>query len=170
MICRWLLFCAVVLCSGCYSLKGISIPATISTFYIDQFQNSVSNAPPDVGQRFSEEFRDVVLQNTRLTYDEQIPDIEFTGAISSFTVQSVAPERSTDGDVVSFGSSLNRLNISVRVEYVNNLDVDDAWKQSFSFFQDFENDQDLAQVQDDLIEEIFDQILQDIFTKAFTNW
>ncbi len=173
MICRMfcLVLCAALSFSSCYSLKGISIPPNIKTFYIDQFQSGVSNAPPDIGQRFSEEFQELVLQSTRLTYEESIPDIEFTGSVTSFNVSSVAPQsQSGDDGLVTFGSTINRLNISVRVEYINTKDDEDVWTQSFSFFEDFENNQDLSEVQDELIENIFNQILQDIFTKAFTNW
>lgn len=172
MICRIILLLVMAIgVNGCYSFKGISIPANINTFFIDQFQNGVSNAPPDIGQRFSDEFRDLVLQNTRLNYDENLPDVEFTGTVTTFNVQSVAPERNDSEDgTVSFGSTLNRLNISVQVEYVNTTNDEDTWKQSFSFFEDFEAAQSLEVVQDELIENIFDQILQDVFTKAFTNW
>lgn len=174
MICRiWrvygLLF-GLLLCYGCYSFKGVSIPPTVATFYIDQFQNNVSNAPPDIAQRFSDEFRLNVLQNTRLLYNEEVPDVEFSGAVSSFNVQSVAPERNSNDGQVQFGSTLNRLTISIQVSYASNQDEEDNWSQSFSFFEDFENDQNLDDVQDELIDDIFDQILQDIFTRAFTNW
>ena len=172
MICRGLLILIItsIVYSGCYSLKGISIPPTIETFYIDQFQNRVSNAPADIAQRFSDEFRILVNDGTRLNYDEGAPDVEFSGAVQSFRVQSVAPERnSTDGQV-QFGSTLNRLTIAVQVVYVNNEDDEDNWEQSFSAFEDFENDEVLEDVQDELIDNIFEQILQAIYTKAFTNW
>jgi hypothetical protein len=151
---------------GCYSFKGISIPPTISTFYIDQFQNSAFNAPPDIGIQFTEGLRDIVLNSSRLSYDEVSPDIEFQGSVRSFLVSSVAPQETDLG----VGSALNRLQISVEVEYINNQNEEDTWKQSFSFFQDFESTTDLNSVQDELIGAIFDQIIQDIFNKAFTNW
>ena len=110
--------------SSCYSFKGISISPVISSFYVDQFQNGAANAPPDVGQKFSERLKDEVLQNSRLDYNEELPDIEFSGTISSYTVQSVAPERlSGDDGGAEFGSSLNRLNISIQVDYINNQNI-----------------------------------------------
>ncbi len=173
MVCKkiFIVLSLAILISGCYSFKGISIPPTIATFYVDQFQNSAGNAPPDVGQRFSEELKDIVIRNSRLNYEENIPDIEFTGTITTYSVQSVAPERRDNADGGSeFGSSLNRLNISVKVDYINNMDDEDNWSQVFSFFEDFESTQNLSDVQDELIEKIFDQITTDIFNKAFTNW
>lgn len=167
MIFRIAVFIAIVFCcEGCYSFKGISIPPSITTFYIDQFQNGAFNAPPDINIQFTEGLRDIVLNNSRLSYDEVSPDIEFHGSVRSFLVSSVAPQETDLG----VGSALNRLQISVEVEYINNQNEDDNWKQSFSFFQDYESTNDLNNVQDELIEAIFDQILQDIFNKAFTNW
>ncbi len=166
MIYRLLLLVGVLSFSACYSFKGSSIPPTIGTFYVDQFQNTAFNAPPDLGITFTEELRDIILSSSRLSFDDVSPDIEFTGTLSTFTVSSVAPQR----DDAGFSSSLNRLTIAVNVEYFNNQDEEDTWQQSFSFFQDFESTESLDDVQDDLIEVIFDQITQDIFNKAFTNW
>ena len=108
-----------------------------------------------------------MLNSTRLNYDEYNPDIEFSGSVSSFNVTSVAPEQQENGGV---GSALNRLSISVEVDYFNKQDEEDTWNQSFSFFQDFESTESLEDVQDELIVTIFDQINQDVFNKAFTNW
>lgn len=166
-----LLIVSIFLIQACtVNLKGISIPPTVNTFLIEQFQSGVSNAPADIAQRFTDDFQQNVAQNTRLKYDEDAPDIEFSGVVQSFNVQSVAPERSGSDGEVQFGSTLNRLSISVKVSYINNQDDEDTWSQSFSFFQDFENDAVLEDVQDELIDNIFEQILQDIFTKAFTSW
>ncbi len=153
--------------SACYSFKGIAIAPTIRTFYVDQFQLNVGNAPPDLAQLFSEELRNIILQSSRLVYNENEPDIEFSGAIRDFSVSSVAPQQLDGGRV---GSSLNRLQIGVEVEYVNNRDEEDVWKQRFTFFQDFEADQQLRDVQDELINAIFAQITRDVFNRAFTNW
>lgn len=163
---------AIVMVSSCsIGFKGISIPPTVTSYFVEQFQNGVGNAPPDIGQRFSDELKDLVTRNSRLDYSEDVPDIEFSGTITSFSVTSVAPERISDNaNVTEFGSSLNRLNISVNVDYISNQDEEDNWTQTFSFFEDFESGEILTDVQDELIDKIFDQITNDIFNKAFTSW
>lgn len=167
MVYRLLIFAALLFSSCSVSLKGITIAPTISTFYTDVFQNRAFNAPPDIGIQFTEAFKELVLNSTRLNYDEYNPDIEFSGSVTRFNVTSVAPENQENGGV---GSALNRLSISVEVEYFNKQNEDDTWTQSFSFFQDFESTESLENVQDELIVLIFDQINQDVFNKAFTNW
>jgi len=173
MVCRSLFIGSIFLLvfQGCYSLKGISIAPEIQTFYVEQFQNGVVNAPPDISQRFSDELKNRIIRNSRLDYNEELPDIEFTGIVSSFNVQAVAPERRSGQDGgPEFGSSLNRLNISVQVEYINNQDEEENWTKSFSFFEDFDNTEVLSDVQEDLIANIFDQLTQQIFNESFTNW
>ena len=158
-----IIFSISILFQACYSFKGISIPPDVETFYVETFQNRASNAPADLPQRFSEELRLKINNSSRLNYSENDPHIEFSGAINSFNVRSVAPR---EGNQLAF----NRLEIRVQVEYINNNNEDDNWSQSFSFFQDFDSSQDLTSVQDQLIEEIFEQLTEDIFNKSFTNW
>ena len=173
MACRngWFILILCLSLSSCYSFKGISIAPNISTFFVDQFQTGVANAPPDLGQRFSENLKDIILSNSRLDLVESAPDIEFTGRIASFSVQSVAPSRDTNNDgATEFGSSLNRLTITVFVDYINNQNDEDTWNQTFSFFKEFDSTSNLSDVQEELIDEIFEQLTNDIFNRAFTNW
>ena len=97
-----------------------------------------------------------------MTYDENNPHIIFSGAISKFDVTAQAPNKE--------GSSLNRLQITVKVEYVNTLHEKENWKKPFSDFADFPGEQSLEEVQETLIKEIFDKILDDIINKSFNNW
>jgi len=152
--------------SSCYSFKGISIPPDINTFYVENFQNRASNSPAGLEIEFRDELVNKVNSGSKLNLEETNPDIEFRGDISRFAVEAVAPQRNDDVATTAF----NRLTIAVRVNYINNANKEEDWEQSFSFFADFESTTDLSNVQDDLIDIIFTQILEDIFNKAFTNW
>jgi hypothetical protein len=148
---------------ACYSFKGISIPPTIDTFFVENFENRANNAPATIDQTFSEALRTKIRNESRLSLIDQNPDIVFQGTISSYRVTSEAPQ---EGNTIAF----NKLTINVQVEYINKSDEDENWQRSFSFFQDFESNADFASIQDELIESIFDQITEDIFNAAFTNW
>ena len=160
-----LLFLALLLISqsSCYSFKGISIDPTINSFYVTLFDNTTNDAPPTLGQDFTEVLRDKIRNESRLNLKDTDPDIDFTGSISGFRVSAEAPE---PGQTTSF----NRLTISVAVEYVNNRNEDNKWKKSFSYFANFPANQNLLEVQDQLITTIHDQIVEDIFNFAFTDW
>jgi len=148
---------------SCYSFKGIAIPPDMNTYYVDNFQNAVPQAPGDINQRFSEALRAKIRNESRLTYLEENADIEFSGSITGFRLSPEAPQA---GNTVA----LNKLEITVSVNYTNNKDESKNWKKQFSFFRTFESDKDFISIQESLIDEIFKQLMENIFNQAFTGW
>lgn len=121
-------------------------------------------APGDINQRFSESLRAKIRNESRLIYNEQNPDIEFSGSIVRFGLTPEAPQA---GNTVA----LNKLEISVAIDYVNHKDETKNWKsKQFTFFRTFESDKDFISIQDSLIDEIFKQLMENIFNEAFTGW
>lgn len=164
---RLILFSFIIIQSSClgifYKYNGISIPPDVDTFYVSTFENRAGAAPAGIEQLFSESLKDKIRNGSRLKFTEDTPDIEFEGAISGYNVRSMAP---TAGNETAF----NRLNISISVTFTNTLDEEEDWKKTFNWYQDFTNDQDLTANQDDFIETIFEQLTEDVFNQAFTNW
>jgi hypothetical protein len=154
-----------VVLASCYSFKGISIDPSVNTFAVRNFSTLAPNAPPTLGVDFTERLKDKVRTETRLTLQTDNPDVEFSGSITDFRVIPVAPK---PGEQVA----LNRLEIRLRVGYLNNIQEKGGWpnERDFSFFAEFPNDVDLLTVQNDLIRQISDQLLEDIFNAAFNNW
>lgn len=149
--------------SSCYSLKNVSISPDLKTFYINAFENKAFNSPPIISQLFEEKLLNKVRNESRLIYQEVDPHVEFSGAIVGYNILSVAPEPNET-------TAFNRLQITVQVSYTNRLDEKDQWQQNFSFFENYASDVNLIDVQDNLVNLIYDQIVEDIFNKAFTNW
>lgn len=149
--------------SSCYSLKGYSIDQNVQTYYVGNFKVLASNAPATIAQTFAESLKDKISRESRLLYTDETPHIEFNGSIQSYNVAAVAPQ---PGERTAF----NRLTINVSVDYTNNLDPKDKWSKTFSHFEDFETNENLSAVEEDLINIIFSQILEDIFNQAFNNW
>ena len=164
---KYIIFALLIgLISGCYSFKGISIPPEAESFYVKDFVLRANNAPAQIDQLWSEALREKIRNESRLTYNEKSPDIEFEGSIISYKVIGTAPQA---GNTVS----LNKLTIGVNVTYINNAGdgtKDNEWTQSFSFFKDFDATLDLNSVEEGFIEEIFEQLTENVFNKAFTNW
>ncbi len=149
--------------SSCYSFRGISIPPEVNTYYVANFDNKTLNALPTIAISITEKLKDKIRRETRLAYSETNPDIEFTGSVTEYRVTSEAPK---PGEL----TAINRLTIAVQVEFTNNKEEDNTWKTRFSFFNDFGTDENLIDIQEGLIENIDEQIVEDIFNKAFTNW
>ena len=156
----------LLLCSGCYTFRGISIDPDVETFFIQPFEMQASNAPPNVGFDFVEKLKQKIRTETRLTLKNSGPDVEFSGKVTDFRVTPVAPK---PGELVS----LNRLDVTIRVNYVSNKNEKKSWtaERDFRHFAEFSNDKDLLNIQNQLLSEtIFPQLLEDVFNAAFNDW
>ena len=149
--------------TSCYSFSGVSIDPNVKTYYVDQFKNNALNAVPVLEQTVTEALKEKIRTESRLIYDDVNPDIEFKGSIVDYRITSEAP---APGET----TAINRLTIVTAVEYINNFEEEKGWKSNFSFFFDFSSDTDINAVQDDAIDAILDQMMEDIFNKAFTDW
>ena len=160
---RFALFTLVIFCVGCYSFRGINIPPGINTFYIPQVGLDDFQAPPDLPEKFMEALRAKVRNQSPLLWEDENPDVQFDCSVKSFRVNN---RGATAANQVAF----NELVISVKVDYVNNVDESDTWSKNFSFNVPFDPATDLQTVQNDFIDEIFEQISEQVFNEAFTNW
>lgn len=153
--------CTAATCS--VKMVNASIPPNISTFYVKPFASNAFNAPPDIGNTFSEKLKDQIRRQSRLSYSDEGPDIEFEGNIQGYNITSVAP-------TVDETTQFSRLRITIKVDYFDNTDEENNWSQSFFFEQDYDAEQNLVDVQDQLIDDIFEQLTTDVFNKAFGKW
>ncbi len=156
------LFIAITL-QACYSLSGVSIGPEVRTYFVVQFRSNADNAPPTLEQTLTEALKEKIRTESRLMLDELDPDVDFSGTVVDFRVTSEAPQ---PGEL----TAINRLTINVAVEYTNHREENKDWRSNFSFFFDFPSSQDLASVQDEAIQAITNQLVEDIFNKAFTDW
>ena len=151
------------LLSGCYSLSGIAISPETESYYVAPFENRALNAVPTLAQQFTEQLKDKITRQSRLLYDDTNPDVSFSGVITNYDVTPEAPQA---GET----TAVNRLTITVSVEFENANDEKANWKKSFSFSEVFAGDENLLDVQDDLIAVINRQLTEDIFNAAFNKW
>ena len=159
-----MLYFVITVTSGCtVKMSSFGIAPDVKTYFVGQFKTTALNAPATINQTFSEALKDKISKESRLQYSEEDPHIQFNGTVQGYNVSAVAP---LPGETTSF----NRLTIVVNVEYINALYPKNDWTKSFSHFEDFPTDANLLQVQDELIQVIFTQILEDIFNQAFNNW
>lgn len=160
-----LLIVGVLLAESCtVSLKGVTIPPDVTTFFVEDFRLSAVEAPADLNQRFGEALRNKVRNESRLNLKETDPDIIFSGNIRSFRV---TPEAITAGTT----AALNKLEIVIDVTLEYSKDEKAGWKnKSYTFFRTFDSTQDFQNLQDGLIREIFDLFTEQIFNDAFSQW
>ena len=152
--------------SGCkvsYSFSGADIPAGANTFSVDYFKVSAPLASPVYSQRITEQLKDLMLTQTRLSLAKSNGDLQFSGIVTRYDVQPVALQGNET-------AGLNRLTIGVRVSYVNMFDEKKNFEREFSQFEDFKATESLNQVETKLIEAINLKLVQDIFNASLGNW
>jgi hypothetical protein len=157
------LLIALIFISGCYSFSGITIDPNVRTYKVNLYEDNTLDALPGLDQIFTEDLKEKIRTQSRLTYADQNPDVEFTGAIVDYRITSEAPQQ---GET----TAINRLTIKVLVEFTNSINPDKNWKKNFDFFYDWDTATDFISVQDEAIETIATQINEYIFNEAFNDW
>lgn len=153
---------------GVYSFTGTTI--TAETISIQTFYNDASNGPANLAVVFTDELRDYYQQNTSLSQVTEEGELQIEGTVTSYRLTPVAPSAAAS-DADNDQANLTRLTITIKVDYINLDDEEQNFaKKSFSFYADFNNDLGLTAVEDQLIEEIYNQIILDIFNATVANW
>ncbi|MDH5367158.1 MAG: LPS assembly lipoprotein LptE [Cyclobacteriaceae bacterium] len=159
--------------SGCgiYSFSGISLSDEVKTISIQPFFNDISQGPANISQTFTNTLTDYYQQNTNLSLVQQEGDLQIEGGITGYRLQPVAPRSSGNNTQNDFASQ-TRLTLTVKVTFYNTTDdTFDFENRSFTFFKDFDNQsQNLTTIETELINEIFEQIVMDIFNASVANW
>lgn len=159
----------VLLSSSCgykvtYNLSGGSIPPEAKTFSVAYFPNNAPMVAPTLSNVLTEALRDKFSRQTRLEQVEEGGDFAFEGEITNYT--------SNTSSVSSGDYALqNRLTITVKVNFQNAVDQTLSFNnKTFSQYADYDASQLLIDVQDQLIEEIVQALVNDIYMAAAGNW
>lgn len=150
-------------CKPSYSFTGASIPEDVKTVSVEIFQNFAPLANVNLTQTLTEELKDKFISQTNLDLVVSEGDLHFEGAITDYKITPVAIQ----GDQTA---AINRLTITVKVTFENQKDEKQNFESSFTRYADFDSSKNLSDVEDLLIRDINDQLTQDIFNKAVSNW
>ena len=156
---------------GIYSFTGANISPDVKTISIEYFSNEAGDGPPNLSQQFTEKLKDYFQNNTNLAFDNSgNGDLQFSGAISGFSYAPISTASSGNPNE-PYIAGLQRLTISVNVQYSNTKDDSYDFDKKFSFYADYNpSSTTLASVEPQLVEQIFDAIVLDIFNASVANW
>ena len=153
---------------GIYSLSGAA--TTAKTIQVDQFYNNTDLGPANLGQNFTNKLKDYYQQNSSLRVVAENGELLIEGTIVQYSVAPLAPVAGNTPSQQSV-SALTRLTIGIKVNYVDNKEPKNSFKdRTFSFYADFPNEKNLIDVQEDLEKKIFNQIFLDLFNATIANW
>lgn len=147
-----------------YSGGGASIPVEAKTFSVEYIENRAAYVEPTLSNAFTEALKEKFRNQTNL--QEVLNgegDLSFEGAIIKDYLTPVDITRDEY-------AAQTRLTIIVKIKFVNRYDDKMDFDSQFSAYRDFGELQDRSEVSQDLVEEIIEQIIDDIYNKAVVNW
>ncbi len=147
-----------------YSLSGASIPVDAQTFSVAYFPNNATMVSPILSSTLTDALKDKFSRQTRLVEVGEGGDFAFEGEIVNYT--STTASVSSDDYAL-----LNRLTITVKVRFTNRVvEAESFSNKSFSAYADYDSKKLLPEVEGELIPEIVDQLVTDIFQATASNW
>jgi len=160
-----LLFIGLTLnqCKITYSFSGVNISPQVETYAVSYFPNRAPIVQAQLSQVFTEALMDKIESNTSLSLSNSGGDVSFSGEITGYDTR---PTAITGQEL----AARTRLTITVRVKYTNEVEPELDYDTSFSRFEDFDASQSLADVENELIDLIVENLVEDIFNRAFVSW
>ncbi len=148
---------------GIYSFTGASIHPDAKTFSVEYFKNNAPIFNPTLSQEITEMLQDKLSSQTSLKLTDGKGDLQFKGQIIDYSVSPVGLQA---GET----AAQNRLTIKVKVEFINELEENYNFNETFTRYADYESSKILTSVESTLVPEIIELITDDIFQKAVVNW
>lgn len=162
-----LVLASACIMSGCtvtYRLNGASIDYnTIKTITVETFSNRAAYQWAPMAPMLNTSISDIYNRQTKLRQVKRDGDLVLSGEITAYdqTNKSVA----ADGY-----SSMVQLKMTVKVKFTNNKNHDDDFDRSFSANREYDSSQQLASVQEELVQQMIDDIVDQVFNATVANW
>ena len=148
---------------GVYNFTGAK-PVDAKTFQVNYFQNNAPLVEPGIERTFTIELQEIIQNQTNLNLVSQGGELLYEGEIVDYRITpmtATADQRAAQ----------NRLTISVNVRFSNRNKEDDNFEKRFSFFYDFDANQQLVGSQlSSALDVIFERITHDIFNESLAKW
>ena len=158
---------SILLASSCaisYKFNGASIDySKVRSITIVDFTNQATLVYPPMITSFNEKVKDAYTKQTRLQLAKRNGDLQVEGEITGYTLTPL-----------SIGSDAyaaeTRLTTTVRVWFTNNTNTEENFERTFSANRTFPSTSTLESVQDQLVTEMIEEIVDNIYNATVANW
>ena len=154
--------CVLAAC-GIYKFNDTSIAPDVHTISVYTIENKAMKVNPMLSNTLTVALQDKYRKLTKLEMLEDGGDLEVSGYIASY---EVTPTAVTSEEV----AAQNRLTITVKITFKNNKHPEEDFDTSFAAFQDFDSAISLDAVEAQLVDEIVEILVEDIFNRTVANW
>ncbi|MBO5750565.1 MAG: LptE family protein [Bacteroidaceae bacterium] len=164
ILCLTVLVWGLHACSVSYKFSGTSIDNTkTKTISIDKFPIRANYVWSPMESMFYNSITDAFAQKTKLKVLKKDGDLQLAGEIVEYS--------QTNKSISSDGYSAQvQLKIAVNVRFTNNQKHEEDFEQRFSATAEYDSSQQLSAVQEELVQEMIDDIVDQIFNATVANW
>lgn len=157
--------CLLAACTVSYKFNGSSINYDkVKSISFENFPNrSAAFVWGPMESMFNTALQDKYMQQTRLKQVRQNGDLQLSGEITNYDAYNKGV--GSDGY-----STMAELKMTVNVRYVNNTNHAEDFEQQFSASREYNSTQQLSAVQEDLVNQMIDEIVEQIFNATVANW
>lgn len=154
----------LVACKVSYSLSGSSIDYNVTkTISIAKFPIRSAYVWAPMEAMFYNTLSDEYARKTKLKVLKKNGDMNLAGEITEYS--------QTNKSISSDGySAQTQLKITVNVRFTNNKKHEEDFEKSFSATTSYDSSQSLASVQDELVQQMIDDIVGQIYNATVANW
>lgn len=151
-------------CTVNYTFTGASIPVEAKTFSIKNFENIAPTVNPQLASTLYDQLYMRIISSTTLISQPSDGDMTFEGTITGYNLSPLLSQGNASV------SEQTRLTITVKVKFQNKYNSKGNYETSISQYADFESSASFSSVEQTLSEEIAEELVKDIFNRAFVNW
>jgi len=157
----------VVMCllNSCwwYKFSGTSIPPSVRTVSIAYIDNKAMLVYPALSNLITEKLKEKYIKMTRLSLVDEDGDFSFEGDITGY-------ENTTMGFTADEVGALNRLTITVKINFKNVADPSKSFERSFSKFEDYPSERSLSELEAGMVDRIVEELVEEIFNASAADW
>ncbi len=151
-------------CTVSYKFNGAALDYNVyRTIYVSNFPIRAALVYPPLQQTFENELLDYISRNTRLQTVDSASDLQLEGEITGYNLSPQAVGEDAY-------ATKTRLTIQVRIKYTDNKQEGKDIDQTFSAYRDFDSNEMLNDVQDELCSQISKELVELIFNATLGNW
>lgn len=151
-------------CTISYKFNGASINYDIiKTISLESFPNRAVYQWGPMESMFNNALSDIYANQTKLQQVARGGDLSLSGEITSY--DQVNKSISSDGY-----SSMMQLKMTVNVRFENTKNHSEDFERQFSASREFDASQQLNDVQEELVNQMIDEIVEQIFNATVANW
>jgi hypothetical protein len=150
---------------GYYSFTGASVPSHLNTIAIPTAEDNTASPITTLSDELTRRLTERLVGQTRLSLqpEQEEADAVLISRIDRYTNQPAAVGAQDLAE-------LNRVTITVSVTYMDQVEDQELLQRSFSSFADYNPAEAGLDGEVRAVQQVLDDIADDIFTAATSNW